>query len=167
MLSIIVAVAENNAIGKNNQLLWHLSEDLKYFKKITAGHSIIMGLNTYLSLPVKPLPNRRNIVICDDKSLKINDVEIAYSIEEAVDLVKHEEEAFVCGGASVYRQMLNLCGKLYITKVLHNFEADTFFPKLSENDWKLISESDIFEGNGLNFKFCVFEKNDIYLSDKN
>ncbi|GHV42997.1 dihydrofolate reductase [Bacteroidia bacterium] len=159
MLSIIVAVAKNNAIGKNNQLLWHLSADLKYFKKITAGHSIVMGLNTYLSLPVKPLPKRRNIVICDDKSLKINDVEIVYSVEDAVDLVKNEEESFVCGGASIYRQMLPLCGKLYITKVLQNFDADTFFPEISEKDWNLISESDIFEENGLKCQFCVFEKN--------
>ncbi|MDR2511011.1 MAG: dihydrofolate reductase [Bacteroidales bacterium] len=160
MLSIIVAIAENNAIGKNNQLLWHLSADLQYFKKTTAGHSVVMGLNTYLSLPVKPLPKRRNIIICDDKSLNINEVEMVYSIEEAINLVKNEEEVFVCGGASIYRQMLPLCGKLYITKVLQNFDADTFFPEISKKDWKLTSESDVFEENGLNFQFCVFEKND-------
>jgi dihydrofolate reductase len=136
--SIIVAVAHNNAIGKNNQLLWHISEDLKHFKKITAEHTVIMGKNTYFSLPIKPLPKRNNIVISDVPGEEIQGCIMAYSIEDAIDKADSENENFIIGGASVYRQFFGIAQKLYITHVHSNFEADTFFPEISEKEWKIL-----------------------------
>jgi len=136
MLSIIVAIAENRAIGKNNSLLWHISEDLKRFKTITSGHKIIMGRNTYLSLPKRPLPNRTSIVISDIPGESFNGTHTVSSIEEAVKLVSDQEEAFVIGGAMVYRQFLPLAGKLYLTLVHRDYEADAFFPEIDFNRWE-------------------------------
>jgi dihydrofolate reductase len=141
MISIIVAIAENNAIGKNNQLLWHLPEDLKRFKKLTTGHTIIMGRNTYVSLPVQPLPNRSNVVISDVEGEQFPSCIMAASVEEVIQ--KHctpESESFVIGGAMVYQQFLNLADKLYITLVHQEFEADAFFPKIKKEDW-ILAES--------------------------
>lgn len=145
MISIIVAIAENGAIGKDNQLLWHISEDLKRFKKITAGHKIIMGRNTLLSLPKWPLPNRTSIVITDNKTEQFAGCEMVYSIEEAVSKCGKDEECFIIGGASIYRQFMPLADKLYITRVHKPFEADTFFPEISEKVWHLTEKSETFE----------------------
>ncbi|MDR1950692.1 MAG: dihydrofolate reductase [Bacteroidales bacterium] len=141
-ISIIVAIAENLAIGKDNDLLWHISEDLKRFKRITLNHTVVMGLNTFYSLPVRPFPNRRNIVIVDETSVKIDGCEMAYSIEEAVDLCDNNKENFICGGASIYRQFLPLVDKLYLTVVYKDFEADTFFPEINYDEWNLIEKSE-------------------------
>jgi len=139
-ISIIVAIAENNAIGKDNKLLWYLSDDLKRFKRITSGHQVIMGRNTYLSLPVRPLKNRVNVVITDDPGEVFEGCITVRSIEDALKLCKDDEESFVIGGGAVYRQFMPLAGKLYITKVHKDFEADTFFPEIDENEWELIEE---------------------------
>jgi dihydrofolate reductase len=138
-ISIIVAIAENNAIGKDNQLLWHLSDDLKRFKEITSGHQVVMGRNTYLSLPFRPLKNRENIVITDDRSETFEGCTTVYSIEEAMAKCHSEKESFVIGGGSVYRQFLPVANKLYITRVHRDFDADTFFPEIDENNWKLVN----------------------------
>ena len=143
MISIIVAIAENNAIGKDNKLLCHIPGDLKRFKKLTTGKTVIMGLKTFKSLPNGPLPNRRNIVITDKKNQKIDGCDMAYSIEEAVEMCNTDEENFVIGGGSIYRQFLPLADKLYITEVQHNFNADTFFPEIDYSKWKLISSKKI------------------------
>jgi dihydrofolate reductase len=145
MISIIVAIAENGAIGKDNQLLWHISDDLKRFKKITAGHKIIMGRNTLLSLPKWPLPNRTSIVITDNKAEHFEGCEMVFSIEEAVSKCGKNEECFIIGGASIYRQFMPLADKLYITRVHKPFEADTFFPEISEEEWQLTEKSETFE----------------------
>ena len=142
MISIIVAVAENNAIGRNNDLLWHLPDDLVRFKRITSGHPVIMGRRTWESLPKRPLPNRRNIVISDIPGDRIDGAEVAFSIEDAVALCNPEEENFVIGGASVYRQFLPLCNRLYLTRVYKDYEADVFFPELNKAEWKLVSSED-------------------------
>jgi dihydrofolate reductase len=157
-LSIIVAIAQNHAIGKNNDLLWHISEDLKRFKKITLEHTVVMGLNTFYSLPVRPFPKRRNIVIVDDENVKIEGCEMAYSIQEAVDLCDENKENFICGGASIYRQFLPLADKLYLTVVYKNFEADTFFPEINYSEWKLIEESEKMfdEKTGLSFAYLTY-----------
>lgn len=139
-ISIIVAIAENNAIGKDNKLLWYLSDDLKRFKRITSGHQVIMGRNTYLSLPVRPLKNRMNVVITDDPDEVFEGCITVRSIEDAMKLCKEDEESFVIGGGSVYRQFMPVATKLYITKVHKDFEADTFFPEIDENKWELIEE---------------------------
>lgn len=142
MLSIIVAIGKNYEIGRKNQLLCHLPDDLKYFKKITAGHTVMMGENTYLSLPRRPLPDRRNIVLTLDKGKVYEGCEMAYSIEEALERCLPGEETFIMGGASIYRQFFHRCDKLYITRMQAEFpDADVFFPEISEEEWQLVSET--------------------------
>jgi dihydrofolate reductase len=135
-ISIIVAIAENNAIGKDNKLLWHLSEDLKRFKRLTSGHTVIMGRNTFLSLPNGALPNRKNIVISDQDGEQFEACEMAYSIEDALLLAGSDDECFIMGGGMVYRQMLPVAGKLYLSRVHKAFEADTFFPEIDFSEWE-------------------------------
>jgi dihydrofolate reductase len=138
-ISIIVAIAENNGIGKNNDLLWHISADLKRFRQITSDHTVIMGKNTYLSLPVRPLKNRRNIVITDNPSDHFDGCVTVFSVEEAMMHCPENEESFVIGGASVYRQFLPHAGRLYLTRVNRSFDADTFFPEILAGEWEEIS----------------------------
>lgn len=145
-ISIIVAIAENRAIGKDNKLLWHISEDLKRFKKLTTGHTLIMGRNTFLSLPNGALPNRRHIVISDVDGESFKECEMARSIEEAVQLAGDADECFVIGGGMVYGQFLPVAGKLYLTQVHHSFEADTFFPEIDFTQWKAKSSETVDAG---------------------
>lgn len=142
MISIIVAIAENLAIGKNNDLLWHISEDLKRFKRITSGHPVIMGKKTFESLPKRPLPNRRNIVITDVPGEQIAGCEMAYSIEGALALCDPARETFIIGGASVYRQFLPLADRLYLTRVHKSFDGDVFFPEINFGEWELVEKLD-------------------------
>ncbi|MCX6278418.1 MAG: dihydrofolate reductase [Bacteroidetes bacterium] len=142
MISIIVAIAENNAIGKDNDLLWHIPADLKRFKKITAGHTVIMGRRTFESLPRRPLPNRRNIVITDISGEVFDGCEMACSIEEALAKCNSSEENFVIGGASVYRQFLPFTDRLYLTLIRKSYKGDVFFPGIDFLQWKLISSED-------------------------
>lgn len=153
-LSIIVAVAQNFAIGKNNDLLFHLPNDLKRFKQITTGHPVIMGRNTLLSLPKGALPNRRNIVITDNTEDKFAGCEMVFSIDEAVEAVKNESEAFIIGGGMIYRQFFPLAKKLYLTLVHRDFEADTFFPEVDYSEWIEQSREDLYdEKNGFNYSY--------------
>lgn len=160
MISIIVAVANNLAIGKNNDLLWHLSGDLVRFKKITTGHAVIMGKKTWESLPKKPLVNRINIVITDNLNDEFNGALKAGSIEEAVSLVNKDDENFVIGGASVYRQFLPLCDRVYLTRVFKDFDADVFFPEMDFSQWKLVSQEDFppDEKNDFSFSYLVYDR---------
>jgi dihydrofolate reductase len=139
-ISIIVAMAYNFAIGKDNQLLWHLPEDMKRFKQITNGHPVIMGRNTYYSLPKRPLPGRTNIVLTTKLHDQIEGCQMAYSIEEAYNLCDHISENFIIGGESVYRQFMNLAQKLYVTKVHADFEATVFFPEIDPYVWEMIEK---------------------------
>ncbi len=132
---IIVAIANNNAIGKDNKLLCHLPGDLKHFKEITLGHTVIMGRNTFLSLPKGALPQRRNIVLTYDDEM-FEGCETARSVEEALAMCSKDEKVFFIGGASVYHQTYPLVDKLYLTFVHHDFEADTFFPAIDFGDWE-------------------------------
>ena len=140
MISIIVAVAENYAIGKKGDLLCHMPADLKHFKTITSGHTVMMGERTFLSLPKHPLPNRRNIVLTDVKGKTFDGAETVYSLDEMVAQVNPVEEAFVIGGGMVYRQMMERADKLYITHIHHSWpDADTFFPEIDPKVWKQLS----------------------------
>ena len=140
MISIIVAVAENYAIGKKGDLLCHMPADLKHFKTITSGHTVMMGERTFLSLPKHPLPNRRNIVLTDVKGKTFEGAETVYSLDEMVAQVNPVEEAFVIGGGMVYRQMMERADKLYITHIHHSWpDADTFFPEIDPKVWKQLS----------------------------
>ena len=138
-ISIIVAIADNHAIGKDNKLLWHLSDDLKRFKRLTTGHTIVMGKNTFESLPIRPLPNRRSLVISDVPDDHYEGCVMAYSIEEAIEKCDDERENFVIGGGSIYRQFMDYANKFYLTRVHHQFDADTFF-EVDLSDWDLVEE---------------------------
>ena len=140
MISIIVAVAENYAIGKKGDLLCHMPADLKHFKTITSGHTVMMGERTFLSLPKHPLPNRRNIVLTDVKGKTFEGAETVYSLDEMVAQVNPDEEAFVIGGGMVYKQAMEFADKLYITHIHHSWpDADTFFPEIDPKVWKQLS----------------------------
>ena len=140
MISIIVAISEDYGIGLGNDLLWYIPNDLKYFKKVTLGKPVIMGKRTWESLPRRPLPGRRNIVITDVRDEKLEGAETVYSIDEAVSMCGAGEEAVIIGGGSVYRQFMPLADKLYITKVFKKTEADVFFPEIKSDEWRLVSE---------------------------
>lgn len=159
-ISVIVAVAKNFAIGINNQLLWHIPADLKRFKKITAGHQVIMGKLTYLSLPVRPLPNRTNIVITDIPGETFEGCITVNSIQAAMDLCNEHEESFIIGGGSVYRQFLPFCNKLYLTMVNKEFDADTFFPEIDFDNWRLVDREDPEPDPSLGFSysFLIYER---------
>jgi dihydrofolate reductase len=158
-LSLIVATDEENGIGKNNQLLWHLPNDLKFFKKTTSGHTIIMGRKTYDSIG-KPLPNRRNIIITRKENLKIEGVEIFNSLENALLACADEEETFVIGGGEIYRESLPLVNQIYLTKVSHQFNADTFFPKINALDWEVIFKEDHLkdEKHAFDYSFLILKR---------
>lgn len=160
MISIIVAVAENNAIGKDNQLLWHIPDDLKRFKRLTTGHTVIMGKNTWESLPMHPLPNRRNIVITDNIHDHFEGAKKVTSIQGAIELCRPDEENFVMGGASIYQQFLPLTDRLYLTKVHKAFEGDTFFPELNLLDWERVSKDDYppDENNDFGYTYFIFDR---------
>jgi dihydrofolate reductase len=160
-ISIIVAVAKNNAIGKDNKLLWHLSEDLKRFKKLTTDHYIVMGKNTYYSLPKRPLPNRTHIVLTDVPGEQVDDCIMAYSVGEAIEKMDPNNENFIIGGASIYRQFLRHANKLYITWVHEEFIGDTFFPELDEKDWRIVLKEDFphpDEKNPYPYSYVIYER---------
>ena len=137
MISIIAAIANNNAIGADNKLLWHLPNDLKRFKQLTTGHTVIMGRKTFESLPHGALPNRTNAVITRNKQASYNGCETFDNLLDAIRIHQHENELFIIGGAKIYDQAIVLADKLYITSVHHTFgQADVFFPIINENDWE-------------------------------
>jgi dihydrofolate reductase len=141
IISIIAAVAENSVIGANNQLIWHLPEDLKYFKKITMGKYILMGRKTWESIG-KPLPGRTNIIITKNPDYKAEGCLIFHSLHEAVDYSESQEqdEIFIIGGGKIYRNALKLTNKIYLTKVHTKCRGDAFFPELNNNEWEIIDK---------------------------
>lgn len=161
-VTIIVAAAENNAIGLGNKLIWHLSDDLKRFKSLTSGHYIIMGRKTFESFP-KPLPNRTHVVITRQKDYKAPEgVIIVHSIEDAIDAAKNDVQPFIIGGGQIYKQSLdnNLVDKIELTRVHEDFEADAFFPKIDTTKWK--ETDNVFNKkdaeHDYEFSFITYEK---------
>lgn len=142
MISIIVAVSDDWGIGRNNDLLWHIPEDLKRFKRLTTGKTVLMGKKTWESLPRKPLPNRRNIVITDIPGEKFEGAEVAYSINEALGKCNNGEETFVMGGGSIYRQFMPMADRLYISHVHMTAAADIYFPEIDMKEWKVVEKED-------------------------
>lgn len=141
MLSIIVAIANKNVIGKDNKLIWHLPEDLKRFKEITSGHKIIMGRKTFESLG-RVLPNRKHIILCNDMDMNIDNenVEVLDDISKLDKYISSEEECFVIGGATIYKLLMPYANKMYITKINESFEGDVWFPEIKEEIWKEVSK---------------------------
>jgi dihydrofolate reductase len=160
-ISIIVAIAENNAIGKNNQLLCHIPGDLKRLRKITTGHTVVMGKRTYFSLPKRPLPDRTNIVVSDDRNDHFEGCVMAYSIEEALDKCNEKDENFILGGGIIYREFFPFANKLYLTRIFKTFEADTFFPEIDPMQWIVREQTDVTEETQGIVKclFVIMEKN--------
>jgi len=158
IITIIAAIANNNALGKDNKLIWHLSADLKRFKKLTTGHHIIMGRKTYESIG-KPLPNRTTIIITKNKNYKQENCLIAHSLNEAIKMVKNDLNPFIIGGAQIYKQAITLADKLDITYVHQDFEADVFFPEIDLDKWNEISRETFKadEKNKYNYSFVTFE----------
>lgn len=142
MISIIVAVSEDYGIGKDNELLWHIPEDMKRFKNLTWGQCVIMGKKTWESLPKKPLPGRKNIVLTDDPGERIDLCITAYSIDDALDKCKQDEEIFIIGGGSIYRQFIPIADRLYITHVHRQAPADTFFPEIDPLIWEPVEREE-------------------------
>lgn len=160
-MNLIVAISENNAIGKSGDLLCHLPNDLKYFKQLTTDATVVMGKNTFLSLPRRPLPNRRNIVLTRDTAFAYENTEVAHSIEELRLMLHEQENVFIIGGGKVYEQFLPIVDKLYITHIHHSWEdADTFFPAINPVVWQCISEEhhDIDERHAYAYTFAVYTK---------
>ena len=157
-VSIVVAISENHAIGKDNKLLWYLPNDLKHFKEITTGHTVIMGRKTYDSVG-KPLPNRRNIIVTR-QNIEITGCEVVSSIEAALALCADEAEVFIVGGAEIYRQAMKLTDIIYLTIVHKEFEGDTYFPEIKADEWKETAREDHEPDikNALPYSFITFER---------
>jgi len=159
MVSIIAAKSKNNALGKENKLLWHLPIDFKFFKDTTLGHPIIMGRKTFESLP-KALPGRTNIIITGDRNYKKEDAMVTHSLEDAIKLgLSENEEVFICGGGQIYEEALdkNLVNKMYITEVDVELNGDTFFPTFDESKWDLIKKECHTKDERHDFNFCFLE----------
>ena len=139
MISIIVAIAQNGTIGDKNALLWHIKEDMRFFRTTTSGHAVVMGRKTFDSLGSKPLPKRKNIVITRSDR-EFEGAFAAHSLEEAVRMAEGDEEIFIIGGAQIYREALAIADRMYITRVEHDSEGDTAFPEVDYNLWKLTAE---------------------------
>ena len=158
-VSLIAAFDDHRAIGKDNRLLWHLPDDLRYFKRLTLDKPIVMGRKTFDSIG-RPLPKRRNIVVTRQLALSLEGCECVTSLEQAVSLAGDALEVMVIGGASLYQQALPLADKLYITRVHHKFDADVFFPTIDEQDWTLESREahPRDERHDYDFEFLVYQR---------
>lgn len=157
MISLMVAHDPARVIGKDNQLPWHIPEDLAYFKKHTVGKGIVMGRNTYESIG-RPLPKRRNIVVTRNTEYQIEGAEVVHSLDQAIQLAEEfHEEVMVIGGEQVFRTILPRADRLYITLIKKTFEGDTFFPEYGD-EWQAVSESEEFYSNGIPFSYLIFER---------
>lgn len=157
MISLLWAMDENRAIGRNNQLPWHLPEDLKYFKRVTMGKPIAMGRKTYDSIG-RPLPGRENIVITRKRGVTIEGCTVIHDVKDL--LKRDDEELFVIGGAEIFKEIIPFADRLYVTEIREEFEADTFFPEYNLSDWELI-ESTLGikdEKNPYNYEFLVYQR---------
>lgn len=155
-ITIIAAIGENNELGLDNKLIWHIKEDLKRFKKLTTGHSIIMGRKTFESIS-KALPGRLNIVLTKNKNFKFKDVSIASNIHEAIELTKDDEQPFIIGGSEIYSLFINMAQTIELTRVHNNFKADTFFPDINFGKWNKIYEEK-FNLDNLPYSFITYKK---------
>ncbi len=154
-ISIIVAIGDNGEIGRSGDMIWHVSEDLKRFKAITTGHTVVMGRKTWESLPKRPLPNRRNIVISRNADYEAPGAEVYTSLDDAIDAAVADAEIFIMGGGEIYKQTLPRATRLYLTRIHATApDADTFFPQISDHAWMKVEESDEkVTPKGLGFHF--------------
>lgn len=159
-LTLIVAAGENEAIGKDNKLIWHLSDDLKRFKSLTSGHCIIMGRKTFETFS-KPLPNRKHIVISRQNNYHVPDgVIVVHNLEDAINAAKGDEQPYVIGGGEIYKQAMSYASKIELTRVHESFDADTFFPKIDSSIWKETDQTfhQKDANNDYSFSFLTYER---------
>lgn len=160
MIHLLVAKSDNNVIGQDNQLIWHLPNDLKHFKEITTAHPIIMGRKTFESIG-RILPNRTNIIITRNRNYSIENAKVAHSLNEALELAKEiDENIFIIGGGKIYEQAIDFADILEVTEVHENFEGDTYFPEIDLNVWKEISRIKHHkdEKNKFDYSFVRYER---------
>ena len=161
MLSIIVAKAKNNVIGKNNQLIWHLPEDLKRFKQLTTGHTIIMGRRTFESLG-RILQNRKHVILCNDMEMNIEDerVEILEDISMLDKYINSDDENFIIGGATIYRLLMPYANKMYITEIDKEFDGDVSFPEVNMEEWNITEKIPGLkdEKNPYDYSYVTYER---------
>lgn len=153
MIILIAAAAQNNALGKNNQLVWHLPNDFKRFKALTTGHHIIMGRKTFESFP-KPLPNRTHIVISRQDNYSPEGCIVVDSMEKALEIVPKDKNVFIIGGGEIYRIGIHLADKIELTRISETFEADTFFPEIDPDQWELEQEEFHSKDENHQYDFC-------------
>jgi len=160
MISLIAALASNRTIGKDNELLWHLPEDMRHFRETTRGKPVIMGRKTWESLPesFRPLPGRHNIVVSRDPAYQASGATLASSLADAVAQAADADEVFVIGGAQLYRQALPLASRLYLTEIEQDFDGDVFFPEVPPQDWEEISREPSQGTSGQQFSFVVYQR---------
>ena len=159
MISIIVAIAQNGTIGDKNALLWHIKEDMRFFRTTTSGHPVIMGRKTFESLGSKPLPKRKNIVITRS-DVEFEGAFVAHSLEEAIAMADDDAEVFIMGGAQIYAQALDIADRMYITRVERDYEGDTSFPEVDYSKWKLVAEERYERGEDYDspFSFQTYDR---------
>jgi dihydrofolate reductase len=157
-LTLVVAIDANNGIGINNQLPWHLPEDLAHFKRTTSGHAIIMGRKTFDSIG-RPLPNRRNIVITRNADWRHEGVEAVTSLAAAMQLVGSDAQAFIIGGGQIFAETLDCAERLIVTRIDKAFDCDAFFPAIEPTQWKLVAQEDHHsEGSGLDYAYLTYDR---------
>lgn len=159
MISIIVAIARNGVIGAGNNLIWHISEDLRRFKAITTGHPVVMGRKTYESIG-RPLPNRTNVVITRQSDFKAEGCVVVHSLQEAIQRFAEDEEVFIIGGGQIYAEALPLAKRIYLTEVDADYEGDTYFPQWDRSSWQLIDQERFPRGEKFAqpFAFLTYER---------
>lgn len=154
MLSIIVAISRNGIIGDRNSLLWHIAEDMRFFRRTTSSHAVIMGRKTFESLGCRPLPKRDNIVITRNSDLRFEGATLVHSLDEAIRSVTGDDEAFIIGGAQIYAEALPIADRLYITRIDRDYEGDTRFPEYDSSLWRLVSREEHARGEEFEYPFA-------------
>ena len=158
-MTMIAAVADDNGLGFNNKLVWHIPRDLKHFKDLTHGHCIIMGRKTFESLP-KALPHRKNIVLSRRKNITYENAVVVDTIEKAIEETKHDNKPYIVGGGEIYKLFMNYSSYIELTRIHHKFKSDTFFPKINMKKWEVIKRHDIkkSEKENYNYSFLTYKR---------
>ena len=158
-ITIIAAVSENNVLGKNNKLIWHIPNDLKRFKKLTLGHSVIMGRKTFESI-ARPLPQRKNIILTRNKNYKAKGAVIAHNVKEALNFCENDNQPFIIGGGEIYKLFMSISNKIELTRIHKSYDGDAFFPEILEEKWKLVNskKNNLNETKIINFSYLTYIK---------
>ena len=157
LITIIAAVSENNVIGKDNKLIWHLSDDLKHFKELTKGHNVIMGRKTFESMP-KALPNRTNVIITRNRNYTADNAIVVQSLDDALKISKKDSQPFIIGGGEIYSQLIDSCDELLVTKIHREIHGDAYFPLIDLSVWVLVDQSEKLNENDIEFSYLTYRK---------